>query len=101
MHHDEELAELARRRTEAERHADVKALDGLRAGDFRAAGPRDFVLDTKQRLDRYASGTLVHDAATRNEVTVRRCGRAAVAVGVQAAEHLRRARRGGSSASPR
>lgn len=83
MDHDEELAQFARRWTDAERRGDVEALDTLLTDDFTAVGPRGFVLDKKRWLDRYASGALVHDAFTWDEVTIRRYGRAAVAVGVQ------------------
>lgn len=83
MEHEQELTDFARRWAEAERRGDVAALDALLTDDFTAVGPRGFVLDKKQWLDRYASGVLVHDAFTWDEVTTRQYGRAAVAVGVQ------------------
>lgn len=88
MDHDQELADFARRWTEAERLGDVTALDALLTEDFTAVGPHGFVLDKKQWIERYASGALIHDAFTWEEVTVRRHGRAAVAVGVQGQQSI-------------
>ncbi|HEY5832499.1 nuclear transport factor 2 family protein [Streptomyces sp.] len=89
MDHDEErLTAFARGWAEAERRGDVAALDALLTDDFTAVGPRGFVLDKKQWLDRYASGALIHDAFTWDEVTTRQYGRAAVAVGVQAQQSI-------------
>lgn len=81
---DPTLEEFARRWTEAEHRGDVAALDPLLTDDFTAVGPLGFVLGKKQWLDRYASGSLVHDRFSWQEVTFRRYGSAAVAVGVQA-----------------
>jgi hypothetical protein len=78
-----ELAEFGRCWAEAERRGDVTALDALLTDDFTAVGPRGFVLDKTKWLDRYASGGLVHDSFTWDEVTIRQYGRSAVAVGVQ------------------
>lgn len=88
MDHDPDLADFARRWTEAERRGDVEALDGLLTDDFTAVGPHGFVLDKKQWLDRYGSGALVHDSFTWTEVTTRQYGRAAVAVGVQGQQSI-------------
>lgn len=88
MEHEQELTVFARRWAEAERRGDVAALDALLTDDFTAVGPRGFVLDKKQWLDRYASGVLVHDAFTWDEVTIRQYGRAAVAVGVQGQQSI-------------
>ncbi|MET9220301.1 nuclear transport factor 2 family protein [Streptomyces sp. NPDC088197] len=88
MEDEQELTDFARRWTEAERRGDVTALDALLTDDFSAVGPRGFVLDKKQWLDRYASGALVHDAFTWAEVTIRQYGRAAVATGVQGQQSI-------------
>jgi ketosteroid isomerase-like protein len=88
MDHDQELADFAHRWTQAERRGDVAALDALLTDDFTAVGPRGFILGKKQWLDRYASGALIHDAFTWEEVTIRQYGRAAVAVGVQGQQSI-------------
>ena len=77
------LADFGRCWAQAERRGDVAALDDLLTDDFTAVGPRGFVLDKAKWLERYASGALVHDSFTWDEVKVRQYGRAAVAVGVQ------------------
>ncbi|MBY8877900.1 nuclear transport factor 2 family protein [Actinacidiphila acidipaludis] len=81
--HPQELADFPRRWADAERRGDVEALRQLLTDDFTAVGPLGFVLDKQRWLDRYASGALVHDDFAWSEVTVRRYGGAAVAVGVQ------------------
>lgn len=78
-----EPAGFCRQWADAERRADVEELDALLTDDFSAVGPYGLALDKKRWLDRYASGALVHDAFEWDDVTVRRYGRAAVAVGVQ------------------
>jgi ketosteroid isomerase-like protein len=83
MDQDEALADFARRWTRAELRGDTAALGTLLTDDFTAVGPQGFVRDKKQWIDRYASGALIHDAFTWEEVAVRRYGQAAVAVGVQ------------------
>jgi hypothetical protein len=88
MDHDQDLADFAKRWTEAERLGDVAALDALLTADFTAVGPRGFVLDKKQWLDRYASGALIHDAFTWEDVTVHRYRGAAVAVGTQGQQSI-------------
>lgn len=88
MDDDRELTDFARRWAEAERRGDTAALDALLTDDFTAVGPQGFVLDKKQWIDRYASGALIHDSFTWEEVTVRRHGGAAVAVGVQGQQSI-------------
>lgn len=81
--HPQELLDLPARWADAERRGDAEALAALLTDDFTAVGPRGFVLDKKQWLDRYATGALVHDAFAWVEVSLRRYGHAAVALGVQ------------------
>ncbi|MFI0719241.1 nuclear transport factor 2 family protein [Streptomyces sp. NPDC021224] len=88
MDDDRELAGFARQWAEAERRGDTAALDALLTDDFTAVGPQGFVLDKKQWIDRYASGALIHDSFTWEDVTVRRHGPAAVAVGVQGQQSI-------------
>ncbi|WP_329073842.1 nuclear transport factor 2 family protein [Streptomyces niveus] len=85
---DRELAEFARRWEKAELGGDVHTLDRLLADDFRGVGPRGFVLDKEQWLERYASGDLIHDAFDWTEVEVRRHGESAVAIGVQSQQSI-------------
>ncbi|MFC8080751.1 nuclear transport factor 2 family protein [Streptomyces sp. NPDC057307] len=85
---DRDLAEFARRWEKAELGGDVDALDRLLADDFRGVGPRGFILDKAQWLERYASGHLIHDAFDWTEVEVRRHGEAAVAIGLQCQQSI-------------
>src|SRR5436305_10877598 len=79
----EQILDLGRSWADAERHADVAALDALLADDFVGVGPRGFVLNRQQWLDRYRSGDLKNDAFSWQDVGVRDYGEAAVAVGIQ------------------
>ncbi len=85
----EQVRELGRRWAAAEQQNDATALDALLADDFRAVGPRGFVLDKQQWLDRYRSGAFVTRSLTLDEVEVRIHGPAAIAVGreLQQAEY--------------
>ena len=78
---DEQVRDLGRRWADAERRGDVAALEALTTSDFTLVGPRGFVLDKAQWLDRYRTGALVTRALTWDEVQVRDYGSAAVAVG--------------------
>src|SRR5579884_3840858 len=78
-----EVRELGRRWAEAEQRNDAGTLEILLADDFRAVGPRGFVLDKQQWLERYRSGTFVTQSLTLDEVDVRIYGPAAVAIGRQ------------------
>ena len=80
----EQILELGQRWADAERRADVAALDALLADDFVAVGPRGFVLDRRQYLEPRRSGALTTDALSWQDVSVRDHGAAAVAVGVVA-----------------
>ncbi|GAA2084860.1 nuclear transport factor 2 family protein [Streptomyces albiaxialis] len=79
----DELVEFGQRWARAERERDTAALGALLAEDFRAVGPRGFLVDREQWLERYDSGALVHDAFAWEDVEFRRYGDGAVALGVQ------------------
>ena len=67
---------------DAERAMDAPALDALLDPDFMAIGPRGFVLDRAQWLDRYRSG-LHNSAFSWEDVRVRDFGETAIAIGIQ------------------
>jgi hypothetical protein len=52
-------------------------------GSFTQPGPRGFVLNRQQWLDRYGSGDLKNDRFDWQDVSVREYGEAAIAVGIQ------------------
>ena len=80
---EEQLPELIRRWADAESRSDADALDALMTDDFLLIGPRGFVLDRQQSLDRYRSGALRTEAFAWSEVSAREYGSTAVvAVGV-------------------
>jgi ketosteroid isomerase-like protein len=83
MTHEQILA-LGRRWADAERQGDIVALDALLADDFVAVGPRGFVLNRQQWLDRYRSGNLKNEVFSWQDIAVRDYGEVAIAVGVQA-----------------
>lgn len=68
----EPILDLGRRWADAERRADVVAI-----------GPRGFVLNRQQWLDRYRAGDVKNDALSWQDVSVRDYGEAAVAIGIQ------------------
>ena len=81
MNHDQ-LPELARRWAEAESRSDADALDALMTDDCALVGPRGFVLDRQQCLDRYRSGGLRTEAFDWSDLSVRAYGSTTVVVGV-------------------
>jgi ketosteroid isomerase-like protein len=78
---DEQVRDLGRRWADAERRGDVEALEAMTTSDFTLVGPRGFVLDRQQWLDRYRTGALVTRSLIWDEVQVRDYGSAAVAIG--------------------
>ena len=88
MGHDQ-IMELVRRWADAEGRSDADALDALMTDDCMLVGPRGFVLDREQCLDRYRSGALRTEAFSWSDVSVREYGTAAVVVGIvtQRASH--------------
>jgi ketosteroid isomerase-like protein len=78
---DEQIRNLDRRWADAEVRGDVAALEALTTEDFTLVGPRGFVLNKHQWLDRYRTGALVTRSLSWEDVEVRDYGDAAVAVG--------------------
>jgi ketosteroid isomerase-like protein len=81
MPHDR-INELVQRWAEAECRSDAVALDGLMSDDCTVIGPRGFVLNRAQSLDRYRSGALKTAAFSWSDVSVREYGSTAVVVGL-------------------
>jgi ketosteroid isomerase-like protein len=81
MPHDQ-IHELVRQWADAESHGDADALDALMTADCALIGPRGFVLDRSQTLDRYRSGALRTEAFSWSDVGVREYGTTAVVVGI-------------------
>lgn len=78
----DQIRDLGERWTDAERRADIAALDGLAHDTFRLVGPVGFVLDKQQWLGRYRSGAFVTRALSWTDLDVRDYGETAVAIGV-------------------
>jgi ketosteroid isomerase-like protein len=81
MSHDQ-IPELIRRWADAESRSDAETLDALMTDDCSLIGPRGFVLDRQQCLDRYRSGALRTEAFSWSDLSVREYGTTAVVVGV-------------------
>jgi ketosteroid isomerase-like protein len=81
MSHDQ-LPDLVRAWADAERRSDADALDALMTDDCTLIGPRGFVLDRQQCLDRYRSGALKTEAFDWSDVRVRDYGSTTVVVGI-------------------
>lgn len=81
MSHDE-IPDLVRSWAEAESHSDTDALDRLMTDDCTLIGPRGFVLDRQQCLQRYRSGGLKTQAFDWSDLCVREYGQTAVVTGV-------------------
>ncbi|MQY10448.1 hypothetical protein SRB5_05560 [Streptomyces sp. RB5] len=80
---DGQITEFARRWAAAELAGDVGALEELLTEDFRAVGPRGFVLDKEGWLRRYREDLLLHDLFEWRQIEVRRYGSTAIVIGVQ------------------
>jgi ketosteroid isomerase-like protein len=81
-----DIMELGQRWASAERRGDASALASMLTDDFMGVGPRGFVVNKAQWLERYIAGDLVHTAFTWDDVTVREHGTCAVVIGVQTQE---------------
>ncbi len=79
----QQIQNLGQRWADAERRADVDALDALFSDDFSAIGPRGFVLNRQQWLDRYRSGSIKNETFTWQETGVRAYRDAIIATGTQ------------------
>jgi ketosteroid isomerase-like protein len=80
----DQILALGQRWADAEQRGDSAALDTLMTDDFVAVGPRGFVLNRQQWLDRYRSGALKIEAFSWEDVSVREYGTAAIALGIVA-----------------
>jgi ketosteroid isomerase-like protein len=80
----EQILEFVDNWAAAERQGDAPALDRLMADDCTLIGPRGFVLNRHQSLDRYSSGALRTEAFEWSDLTVRSYERTAVVVGIVA-----------------
>ena len=80
-------AEVVERATQdwagAELRRDVPFLDKTLSEDFSAVGPRGFLLNKAQWLDRYRSGALENDSFAWEAPAVRLYGDSAVVTGLQ------------------
>jgi ketosteroid isomerase-like protein len=74
---------LGRSWAAAELRSDVGTLRSMLTDDFVCVGPLGFLLTKEQYLQSRRSGDLKHESFTLDEVSVRRYGEAAVAVGSQ------------------
>jgi len=81
MSHDQ-LPEFFTRWADAESRSDADALDVLMTDDCSLIGPRGFVLNHQQCLDRYRTGGLKTEAFSWSDVVVREYGPTTVVVGV-------------------
>jgi uncharacterized protein (TIGR02246 family) len=78
-----EIVALLEDWTAAEAANDAEALDRLLTDDFTAVGPRGFVLDRSQWLDRYRTQGLSNTAFTLDDPATRIHGDSAVTVARQ------------------
>jgi ketosteroid isomerase-like protein len=78
----DQIPDLVRRWAAAESQSDADALDGLMTDDCKVIGPRGFVLDRQQCLQRFRSGALKTEAFDWSEVGVREYGQTVVVTGV-------------------
>ena len=77
----DEVVQVQNRFDTAELHADRDVLELLIAEDFQSIGPRGFVLDKRQWIDRH--GEFRYHELVTSEMDVRRYGDAAVVRNVQ------------------
>lgn len=67
--------DLSERWAIAEQQGDYEALEALLADEFKAVGPRGFLLDKDEWLQRYRTGRLKHECSSGCRRT---CGSSAI-----------------------
>ncbi len=78
-HVAQDLKQISQAWTTAERNGDSAFMEHTLTDDFMAIGPRGFVLNKEQWLQRFTSGSLKYDQLDMDELLVRTYGDAAVA----------------------
>ncbi|HEY1297976.1 MAG TPA: nuclear transport factor 2 family protein [Chloroflexota bacterium] len=78
----DQVLKLVRYWAEAESRSDADTLEGLMTDDCTLIGPRGFVLDRQQTIDRYRSGALHTEAFDWSDIAVRVYGTTALVVGI-------------------
>jgi uncharacterized protein (TIGR02246 family) len=86
MDHTEKIAALLEDWVQAEAGNDASALEPLLTGDFTAVGPRGFVLDREQWLERYRSRALRNTTFAVHEPAIRLHRTAALVIARQVQE---------------
>ncbi len=79
----DQLLELSERWADAERSMDSGKLEQLVDGDFSLIGPRGFVLNREQWVNRYRTGDLKNESFEWNVENVKDYGCTAIVQGVQ------------------
>ncbi len=78
-----QIRQLSERWAEAERKMDSNALENIIDGDFSLIGPRGFVLNREQWLNRYKTGDLKNEGFEWKVEDIKDYGCMAVVQGVQ------------------
>jgi ketosteroid isomerase-like protein len=78
-----DITHLEQKWAVAELKADVAFLDSLLTDDFVAIGPRGFILNKSQWLERHTAGSLKCQTFVWEDVVIREHGNAAVVTGHQ------------------
>ncbi len=80
---NQKIIQLSERWAEAERRMDSNALENLIDGDFSLIGPRGFVLNRDQWLNRYKAGDLRNESFDWKVENIKDYGCTAIIEGVQ------------------